>query len=183
VKILEFRWNLLLWKQLKFVIWILFFFISALYFIWISRQILWFFHKLFIIYDVKVKKIKAVPPHASEALGVKRRYDSYSFLTSAVYGVEWSASRPGCAQPPGKGPPVFICDVVWTEYLIALYNVCLELLRIIMSWIFTESKRKLFVWNVISVVCVQYCYLSELHPLLNYNPNPNSWTGIGIIHF
>jgi hypothetical protein len=33
-------------------------------------------------------------------------YSSYSFTTSALYGGEWSASRPGCALPPGKGPPV-----------------------------------------------------------------------------
>jgi hypothetical protein len=31
---------------------------------------------------------------------------TYSFLTSALEGGEWSASRPGRALPPGKGPPV-----------------------------------------------------------------------------
>jgi hypothetical protein len=31
-----------------------------------------------------------------------RRYSSYSFLTSALDGGEWSASRPGRALPPGK---------------------------------------------------------------------------------
>jgi hypothetical protein len=40
-----------------------------------------------------------------EALG-ERRYSSYSFSTLAVDGGEWSASRPGRALPPGKGPPV-----------------------------------------------------------------------------
>jgi hypothetical protein len=30
----------------------------------------------------------------------------YSFLTSAIDGGEWSASRPGRALPPGKEPPV-----------------------------------------------------------------------------
>jgi hypothetical protein len=39
------------------------------------------------------------------ALG-ERRYSSYSFLTSALEGGEWSASRPGRALPPGKEPPV-----------------------------------------------------------------------------
>jgi hypothetical protein len=34
------------------------------------------------------------------------RYNSYSFLTWALDGGEWSASRPGRALPPGKGPPV-----------------------------------------------------------------------------
>jgi hypothetical protein len=37
---------------------------------------------------------------------VERRYSTYSFLTSALDGGEWSASRPGRALPPGKGPPV-----------------------------------------------------------------------------
>jgi hypothetical protein len=39
-------------------------------------------------------------------LGGGRRYSSYSFLTSALDGSEWSASRPGRALPPRKGPPV-----------------------------------------------------------------------------
>jgi hypothetical protein len=33
-------------------------------------------------------------------------YTSYSFSTSALDGSEWSASRPGRALTPGKGPPV-----------------------------------------------------------------------------
>jgi hypothetical protein len=36
----------------------------------------------------------------------ERRYSPYSYITSALDGGEWSASRPGCALPPGKGPPV-----------------------------------------------------------------------------
>jgi hypothetical protein len=35
-----------------------------------------------------------------------RRYSSYCFLSSALEGGEWSASRPGRALPPGKEPPV-----------------------------------------------------------------------------
>jgi hypothetical protein len=31
-------------------------------------------------------------------------YSCYSFLTSALDGGEWSASRPGHALPPGKDP-------------------------------------------------------------------------------
>jgi hypothetical protein len=34
----------------------------------------------------------------------ERRYSSYSFLTSALDGGEWSASRPGRALPRGKTP-------------------------------------------------------------------------------
>jgi hypothetical protein len=33
-----------------------------------------------------------------------KRYSSYSFLTSALDGGEWSASRPGRALPRGKDP-------------------------------------------------------------------------------
>jgi hypothetical protein len=51
-------------------------------------------------------------------------YSSYSFLTSALDGGEWSASRPGRALHPGKGPPVRIVqeagwapEPVWTQRL------------------------------------------------------------------
>jgi hypothetical protein len=51
-------------------------------------------------------------------------YSSYSFLTSALGGGEWSASRHGRALPPGKGPPVPIVqkagwapEPVWTQRL------------------------------------------------------------------
>jgi hypothetical protein len=58
-----------------------------------------------------------------EALGGEE-YSSYSFTTSALDGGEWSASRPGRALPPGKGPPVPIGEEagwapepVWTQRL------------------------------------------------------------------
>jgi hypothetical protein len=54
----------------------------------------------------KKSKSKAVPLHAMEAHGGERRYSSCSYLTSALDGDEWSASRLGRALPPGKGPPV-----------------------------------------------------------------------------
>jgi hypothetical protein len=38
-----------------------------------------------------------------KALVGERRYSSYSF---SLDGGEWSASRPGRALAPGKGPPV-----------------------------------------------------------------------------
>jgi hypothetical protein len=48
-------------------------------------------------------KAKAVPLHAIEA-----------FETSALDGGEWSASRPGRALAPGKGPSVpRVQEVVW----------------------------------------------------------------------
>jgi hypothetical protein len=54
----------------------------------------------------------------------ERRYSSYSFTSSALDRGEWSASRPGRALPPGKGPPVPIVqeagwdpEPVWTQRL------------------------------------------------------------------
>jgi hypothetical protein len=59
-----------------------------------------------------------------EAFGGGGMYSSYSFLTSALDGGELSASRPGRALPPGKGPPVPIeqkagwdPEPVWTQGL------------------------------------------------------------------
>jgi hypothetical protein len=40
-------------------------------------------------------------------------YSSYSFMTSALNAGEWSASRPGRALPPGKGPPRTHCTGGW----------------------------------------------------------------------
>jgi hypothetical protein len=54
----------------------------------------------------------------------ERMYNSSSYLTSALDGGEWSASRRGRALPPGKGPPVPIGqeagwapEPVWTQGL------------------------------------------------------------------
>jgi hypothetical protein len=51
------------------------------------------------------KKGKVVPSRSIEAHLGDRRYSSYSLLTSALEGGEWSASRPGRPLPPGKEPP------------------------------------------------------------------------------
>jgi hypothetical protein len=58
-----------------------------------------------------------------DAMG-ERMHSSYSFTTSALDGGEWSASRPGRALAPGKGPPVPIVheagwasEPVWTQRL------------------------------------------------------------------
>jgi hypothetical protein len=67
-------------------------------------------------------KAKAVPLHAKQALGW--RYSSYSFLTSALDGGEWSVSRPSRALPWGKDPwyPLgleagWASELVWTHRL------------------------------------------------------------------
>jgi hypothetical protein len=58
-------------------------------------------------------------------------YSSCSFLTLALDGGEWSASRPGRALPPGKGPPVPIVqeagwtpESVWTQRLEEKSSAC-----------------------------------------------------------
>jgi hypothetical protein len=54
----------------------------------------------------------------------KEKYTSYSFLTSTLDGGVWSASRPGRALLPGKGPLVpfgqeagWASELVWTQRL------------------------------------------------------------------
>jgi hypothetical protein len=66
-----------------------------------------------------------------EAHGGERRYSSYSYLTSALDGGEWLASRHGRALPPGKGPPVPIGqeaawapEPVWTQRLEKIFFLC-----------------------------------------------------------
>jgi hypothetical protein len=54
----------------------------------------------------KVKKGKVVPLRSTEAHLGDRRYSSCSFLTWALEGGEWSASRPSRALRPCKEPPV-----------------------------------------------------------------------------
>jgi hypothetical protein len=70
---------------------------------------------------VRVKLSRYMP---WRRMGRERRYSSYSFLTSALDGGDWSASRPGRDLPPGKGPPVptgeetgWAPEPVWTQGL------------------------------------------------------------------
>jgi hypothetical protein len=72
----------------------------------------------------KKGKGKVVPLRSIKAHLGDRRYSSYSFLTSALEGGEWSASRPGSALPPGKESQVpteqevgWAPEPVWTQRL------------------------------------------------------------------
>jgi hypothetical protein len=69
------------------------------------------------------KKLK-LPQYTPRGRLGGEKYSSYSFSTSAVDGGEWSASRPGRALAPAKGPPVPIVqeaawapEPVWTRRL------------------------------------------------------------------
>jgi hypothetical protein len=57
----------------------------------------------------------------TKAFGGERRYNSYSFSTSALDGGDWSASRPGRTLAGGKVPPVqeagWTPEPVWTQKL------------------------------------------------------------------
>jgi hypothetical protein len=64
-------------------------------------------HNLF-VFLLHVKG-KAVPQHIYGGAGRKKRYSSYSFMTSALDGGDWSASCPSCALPLGK-PPQYPLD-------------------------------------------------------------------------
>jgi hypothetical protein len=77
------------------------------------------------------KKGKEVPLRSIEAHLGDRRYSSYSFLTSALEGGEWAASRPDRSLPPQKEPPVPIVQEagwapgpVWTQRLEGKSSAC-----------------------------------------------------------
>jgi hypothetical protein len=81
---------------------------------------------------VAVKKAKQSHNTPMEVQG-ERRYSSYSSLTSALDGGEWSASRPGRALAPGKGPSVPIVqeagwapEPVWTQRIEEKFFACAE---------------------------------------------------------
>jgi hypothetical protein len=84
--------------------------------------------KLQLYYKVKYSR------HTPQRRLGKRSYSSYSFTTSVIYGDEWSASRPGRALAPWKGPPVtnvqedgWAPEPVWTERLgKKFFHLCRE---------------------------------------------------------
>jgi hypothetical protein len=62
------------------------------------------------------------PPWFYNPVKGETKYSAYWCFTSAINGSEWSASRPGRALPPGKGPPIPIVqeaerasELVWTQ--------------------------------------------------------------------
>jgi hypothetical protein len=72
---------------------------------------------------ITIKSWSCPNTHHEGAWG-ERRHRSYSFSTSALDGGEWSASRPGRALVPRKGPPVptvqeagWAPEPIWTQRL------------------------------------------------------------------
>jgi hypothetical protein len=71
------------------------------------KQHLNFMRKLSPLLRICKSKVKYNRPTTrQDGAWRERRYSSYSFLTSALDGGEWSPSHLGRALPPGKGPPV-----------------------------------------------------------------------------
>jgi hypothetical protein len=75
------------------------------------------------VYSLKAKA-ESCPITSHEGAWWERRYISYLFSASALDGGEWSASLPGRALAPGRGPPVPIVqeagwtpESVWTQRL------------------------------------------------------------------
>jgi hypothetical protein len=67
------------------------------------------------LYHCSISKVKLSRYCHAGSKG-ERIYSSYSFLTWATEGGEWSASRPGRAFSLGKGHPVYLPigqEVVW----------------------------------------------------------------------
>jgi hypothetical protein len=57
-----------------------------------------------ILMRIKADKKKSTPATYHGGAWGERKCSSYSFTTPALDEGEWSASRPGLALPPGKGP-------------------------------------------------------------------------------
>jgi hypothetical protein len=75
-------------------------------------------------YNMILHKSNGVSTIAMQSHRGDRKYSSYSFLTSALDGDEWSATRPVGALPPWQAPPVPIGQetrwasvLVWTQTL------------------------------------------------------------------
>jgi hypothetical protein len=62
-----------------------------------------FVMKCDVLFEVRKKRLYR-NRHAGDKS--ESSYSSYSFLTPALDGGEWPASRPGRILPPGKGLPV-----------------------------------------------------------------------------
>jgi hypothetical protein len=64
----------------------------------------------------------------------EKTYSSYSFLTSALDGGEWSVSCHSCALLRGEGPPVPIgLEAGWASELVCVkFSLCV---KIIYAWI------------------------------------------------
>jgi hypothetical protein len=93
----------------------------------------------------------------------KRRYSCYSFLTSALEGGEWSASRLGRPLPPGKEPPVptvqeagWAPEPVWTQRKWKLYPRKNKS-RLHYGNVFCHSLQNLFSFCCCGYKCRLYC--------------------------
>jgi hypothetical protein len=142
---------------------------------------------------VKVKQSQNTPTEAQE----ERRYSSYSFMTSAVYGCEWSDSRSGRALLSGIGPQVPIGqeagwdpEPVWTqspeEKTSCLcwesnldHPVVQSVARHYTGWA-TPAPQ---IWMVIMYIPLRHSYHTEGKKLTKYRYAGNLVLGISDYHF
>jgi hypothetical protein len=117
----------------------------------------------------------------------ERKYSSYSFLTSVLDGGEWSASRPGRALPPEKGPPVPIGqEAGWASELVLDTEVrgkilclcrgsnpgrpvCSQTLWLSSTW---NTNTKFSYWMLNQVVPIVPTGFSRVNPMLRLQANP-----------
>jgi hypothetical protein len=102
----------------------------------------------------------------------------YSFLTSALDGGEWSASRPSRSLPPGKGPPVpfgqeagWAPEPVWTQRLEHRFQHCEAHPPGGRFWSSGVERRELFVWRtfILNEIWAQGKIYILLGTLLGWN--------------
>jgi hypothetical protein len=87
--------------------------------IYFGTHFVWLKYVTYHSATVSTDKGNAVPQHTYGGARGGRRYNSYSFMTSALDGGKWSASRPGCTLPP---VPIgqeagWASEPVWTKRL------------------------------------------------------------------
>jgi hypothetical protein len=113
--------------------------------------------------------LKSCPVTRHEGAWGVRRYSFYSFLTSALDGGEWSASRPGRALPPREGSPVPIGqEAGWASEPVSTQRqeekssasvgdrtpVVQSVVRHYNDWV-TPAPKSAFLWNQTNVPMVR----------------------------
>jgi hypothetical protein len=124
-----------------------------------------------------LKKVKNGPATRHGGALCERRYSSYSFLTSALEGGEWSASRPGRALSPAERALGTHCIGGWVgpragldaETRRKIFCLCLEskpgrpVRSQTLYWLSYPSSARQVYWFKIPEY--SFCFRSTLLPL------------------